>query len=353
MGKHDMTRHRMAILTAFALAPALIAGQGAYAQTAPAAPVAQPAPMPSPSPAPTMAATPAPATAAKPAPALAPGFFATPDDAVAALIAALQQDDTAKLAVILGPGSEPLINSGDATADHEGRAHFVSAYQQKHSLSSDGAEQMTLVIGENDYPTPLPIVRTNGQWHFDSRLGAQDVINRRIGRNEIAAIRVALAYHDAQKLYFDMAGQSGTAQYAQRLVSRPDQHDGLYWPAADGEEQSPLAPLVQQAIDEGYPGEIVSGKPVPYQGYYFRILKGQGVAAPGGKMDYVANGKMTKGFALLGWPARYGVSGVMSFIIDADGVVFQKDLGPRTQVLAADMKLYDPDLSWARIDITP
>lgn len=291
--------------------------------------------------------------APQPAANMAPGFFATPQDAADALIAALQADDTAKLSVILGPGSEKLINSGDKTADHEGRARFLASYQQKHSLRPDGPDQMTLIVGENDYPSPLPIVRTGGQWHFDSQLGGQELIDRRIGRNEIAAIRVALAYYDAQKLYFDMAGQSGTAQYAQRLVSRPDQHDGLYWPAEDGEEQSPLAPLVQQAIDEGYPGEIVSGKPVPYQGYYFRILKGQGTSAPGGKMDYIANGKMTKGFALLGWPARYGVSGVTSFIIDADGVVFQKDLGPRTQVLAADMKLYDPDLSWARVDLTP
>ena len=366
-----MTRQASVLVVAFTLAQVLLAGSGAIAQTVqpaptpatqpaptPAAqpapmPATTPAPMPATTPAPMPATTPAPMPAAKPAPNLATGAFATPEDAAAALIAALQSDDTAKLRTILGPGSDALINSGDPVADRESRARFVAAYQQKHSLSADGPDQMTLVVGENDYPTPLPIVRSGGQWHFDSELGAQELVNRRIGRNEIAAIRVALAYHDAQKLYFDMAAQTGAGEYAQRLVSRPDQHDGLYWPAADGEEQSPLAPLVQQAVEEGYPGEIVSGRPIPYQGYYFKILKGQGVAAPGGKMNYVVDGKMTKGFALLGWPARYGVSGIMSFIIDADGVVFQKDLGTRTQVLAADMKLYDPDLSWARVDITP
>jgi hypothetical protein len=137
------------------------------------------------------------------------------------------------------------------------------------------------------------------------------------------------------------------------MVSTPGTHDGLYWPAEDGDVESPLAPLVQQATDEGYPGEIVSGRPTPYQGYFFHILKGQGWNAPGGKKDYVTNGRMTKGFGLVAWPARYEVSGVMSFIIDSDCVVFQKDLGPKTEAIAKGMRLYDPDLSWARVDIDP
>ncbi|MFL5281090.1 MAG: DUF2950 domain-containing protein [Rhodopila sp.] len=279
--------------------------------------------------------------------------FATPEAAVTALIDALQTEDLAKLRNILGPSSEALLSSGDPVADHEARAHFLASFQQKHSISTDAPDQRTLVVGENDYPLPLPIVQSGGQWHFDSHLGAQELIDRRIGRNEIAAIRVSLAYHDAQKLYFEMSQQSGAREYAQRLVSTPGAHDGLYWPSSGSGDESPLEPLVQQARDEGYPGELVAGKPVPYQGYYFQILKGQGWAAPGGRMDYVVNGHMTNGFGLIAWPARYGSSGIMTFIINGDGVVFQKDLGPRTQTLAAEMKLYDPDLSWARVDVTP
>ncbi len=280
--------------------------------------------------------------------------FPSAEAAVSALIDALQQNDEKKLAAILGPGSEGLIKSGDHTADIEARKRFVASYQEKHELTADGPDKMTLVVGPNDFPVPLPIIQVGGQWHFDSKLGAQALIDRRIGKNEIAAIRVALAYCDAQKLYFDMAThENGTGEYAQHLVSTPGKHDGLYWEAEDGDEQSPLAPLVQQATDEGYPGEIVSGKPTPYQGYFFHILKAQGPDAPGGKMQDVTNGHMTKGFALVAYPARHDVSGVMSFIVDADCVVFQKDLGPKTEAIAAGMQLYDPDLSWARVDITP
>ncbi len=278
--------------------------------------------------------------------------FASPDAAVAALIDAVQQENEAKLLAILGPGSKPLVESGDHVADVEGRKKFLAAYQEKHSLSATGPDQMTLIVGANDYPVPLPIVQSGGQWHFDSRLGAQEMIDRRIGRNEIAAIRVALANVDAQKLYAKMAQDAnGTSEYAQHIVSAPGKHDGLYWPGDADEQESPLAPLVEQAEDEGYPGEIVSGKPMPYQGYNFRILKGQGWSAPGGKMDYVADGHMTRGFGLIAWPARYGASGIMTFIVDADGVVFQKDLGPKTESLAAAITLYDPDLSWARVDV--
>jgi hypothetical protein len=297
-----------------------------------------------------VAESPAVAAATQPTPVPA-AVFATPDAAVAALIEALQMDNTAQLRGVLGPGSEALISSGDPIADHEARAHFVAAYQQKHLLSVDGPDRRTLVVGDNDFPLPLPIVQNGSQWRFDSQLGAQELVDRRIGRNEIAAIRVALAYHDAQKLYFDLAKQSGVGAYAQRLVSTPGRHDGLYWPASNADDESPLGPLVQQAQDEGYPGERIAGKPIPYQGYNFRILTGQGWAAPGGKMDYVVKGQMTKGFALVAWPARYGASGIMTFIVNGDGVVFQKDLGPRTDAIVADMKLYDPDLTWARIDV--
>jgi hypothetical protein len=203
-----------------------------------------------------------------------------------------------------------------------------------------------LDIGVNDWPLPFPLVQVNGRWQFDSRAGAQEIVNRRIGRNEIAAIRVALTYVDARRDYFDRNKQAaGTGEYAQRLISTPDAHDGLYWPAAAGETESPFGPLVAQAVQEGYPGDIVSGRQIPYQGYYFRVLKAQGESAPGGAKTYMAGDRMTEGFALIAWPASFGVSGIMTFVVDQDGVVFQKDLGRGTTAAAAATTRFDPDLS--------
>ena len=277
--------------------------------------------------------------------------FATPEKAVSALVAAARADKVAAMHDILGPGSVALLFSGDPVADDQARQRFVSAYDAKHLLAPDGLGRMVLSVGESDWPLPIPIVKDNGQWHFDSFQGAQDLVDRRIGRNEIAAIRTALAYVDAQKLYFEMMGAEGASAYAQRLASTPGRHDGLYWPAAAGGPESPLEPLIDQAVDEGYPGANMSGKPVPYQGYYFRILTGQGNNAPGGALNYVADNRMTKGFALIAWPAIYGVSGIMTFEVNQDAVVFQKDLGPATATLVPKMRLFDPDLSWARVDV--
>ncbi len=261
--------------------------------------------------------------------AAAPAGFATADEAVGALIAALTANDMAALHRVLGPGSESLINSGDRYADQRRRETFLAAYGEQHKLVPSGDARMVLNVGKNDWPLPIPVVREGALWHFDTAAGAQEILNRRIGRNEIAAIRVSLFYADAQKDFFERMKQTaGNGEYAQRLISTPNKHDGLFWPVAAGEAESPLAPLIDQAIDEGYPGEIVSG--IPYQGYYFRILKGQGDKASGGSKDYVAGGKMTGGFALVAWPASYGVSGIMTFLVDQDGVVFQKDLGERT-----------------------
>jgi hypothetical protein len=252
---------------------------------------------------------------------------------------------------ILGPGSGALLNSGDQIADAAARQKFVAAYDADHALAADARGRMILSVGTNDWPLPIPIVKAGGQWHFDSLQGAQDLIDRRIGRNEIAAIRTSLAYVDAQKLYFSMASDQGRAAYAERLVSRPGRRDGLYWPTQAGEPDSPLEPLIEQAIDEGYPGANASGKPIPYQGYYFRILKGQGDDAPGGALNYVANGRMTKGFALIAWPATYGASGIMTFEVNQDDIVFQDDLGPDTAAIVAGISLFNPDLSWARVEI--
>jgi hypothetical protein len=293
----------------------------------------------------------APAASAERAVAATGRTYATPEDAAAALVAALRAGRLYRIRLVLGPGSEKLISSGDKYADAAERQRFLAAYDERHELVSAAPDRMTLEVGRNNWPLPMPLVKANGRWHFDSRAGAQEIVDRRIGRNEIAAIRTALAYVDAQKAYFALTGQSGEAQYAQRLASSAGKHDGLYWPSKAGEPESPLAPLMAQATEAGYPGERVAGRPQPYYGYYFRILTGQGVDTPEGARSYVGNGRMTKGFALIAWPATYGVSGIMSLIVDEDGIVFQKDLGPRTAAVAAGIKAFDPDLSWAQVRV--
>ena len=287
------------------------------------------------------------------APQPAQESYASADDAVSALVGATRAHDLAALRAVLGPGSEKLVSSGDRYADQQQQSRFIEAYDDKHALVQDGPDRMTLDVGANDWPMPIPIVESNGRWHFDTPAGAQEIIDRRIGRNELATIRVSLAYVDAQHDYFErMKQETGTGFYAQHLVSTPGRHDGLYWPASAGAPESPLGPLVATAIEEGYPGELVKGKPIPYQGYYFRILKAQGPDAPGGANSYVESGRMTRGFALIAWPASHGSSGIMSFEVNQDGVVFQKDLGPKTAEIAAHITRFDPDLSWARINVT-
>jgi hypothetical protein len=279
--------------------------------------------------------------------------FASPEEAAAALLDAMKLGDQKRLFAVLGPGSEALINSGDRHADAANRQKFVENYAAQHKLAEVGAGHDVLDVGVNDWPLPFPVVRMNGRWQFDSRAGAQAIVDRRIGRNEIAAIRVALTYVDAQRDYFERSKQTGGAgEYAQRLTSTPDRHDGLYWAAAADEPDSPFGPLVAQAMEEGYPGDIVSGRLIPYQGYYFRILKAQGENAPGGAKTYMAGAQMTGGFALVAWPASFGVSGIMTFVVDQDGVVFQKDLGKGTAATAVAMMRFDPDLTWARVDVT-
>ncbi len=286
-------------------------------------------------------------------PAEAPETFASAQDAATALFEAAKGGDVARLKRVLGPGSSELVSSGDPTQNANERRQFVEAYAERHQLVNGPDGQVVLHVGSNGWPAPIPIVQTGNGWRFDAQQGAQDIVDRRIGRNEIAAVRVCLAYFDAQHAYFDLFKQNtGSGAYAQRLVSTKNNYDGLYWPKAPGIPDNPLQPLVSTAIGEGYPGDLVAGKPVPYQGYFFKVLKAQGQAAPGGVRDYVAQGKMTNGFALLAWPARYGASGIMSFIIGPGGVAFQKDLGPATAGRAATITRFDPDLSWARVDIS-
>jgi Protein of unknown function (DUF2950) len=281
--------------------------------------------------------------------------FVSPEDAAAALATAARSHDQAALRALLGPDSEKLLSSGDRYADEEQQRRFAAAYDEKHTLVPAGPEQMELDVGNNGWPLPIPIVQ-RGRWHrwqFDTESGAEEMINRRIGRNELAAIRVALTYVDAQKDYFErMKQQTGTAFYAERLISTPGRQDGLYWAAAGDALESPFGPLVAQAVDEGYPGANFKGRPIPYQGYYFRVLKAQGPNAQGGPMSYMNARRMTGGFALIAWPAAYGSSGIMTFQVNQDGVVFQKDLGVDTSRLAQRTAQFDPDVTWTRVDVT-
>jgi len=274
--------------------------------------------------------------------------FASAQDASDALVGVLQRDDRPALAALMGPEGDRLLDSGDPVADDNARKSFLAAYAEKHSLAVQPDGSAVLVVGANDWPLPIPIVQENGRWHYDAHAGAQEIINRRIGRNEVGAIRSLLAVVDAQAEY-----KASTGVYAARLLSSPGAQDGLYWPVEPGAPESPLGPLVDQAIDEGYPGAVEAGKQVPYRGYFYRFLKRQGPAADGGPMSYLVGGRQTAGFALIAWPATYGSSGIMTFEVNQEGVVFQKDLGPDTATKAAAISAFDPDLSWARVDITP
>ena len=264
-----------------------------------------------------------------------------------ALVSAVGSHDNTGFRALMGPAGERLLESGDKVADETARQNFLAAYAQRHQVVMQGDGQAVLTIGANDWPMPIPLVQANRRWHFNTRAGAQEIINRRIGGNEIAAIRTCLAFVDAQEAYRARLGS-----YATRLVSVPGKYDGLYWDAAPGEPESPLAPLIGQAVEDGYPGAKIAGKPLPYHGYFFRILKGQGASAPGGRQSYVSGGAMVGGFALLAWPAVYGSSGIVTFQVNQGGVVFQKDLGPDTARTVAAITLFDTDLTWARVDVT-
>lgn len=266
--------------------------------------------------------------------------FKTPDDAARALAAAAKSNDVKALLTVLGPGANDIVSSGDAVADARTRAEFVAAYEANHRIAMDGDSKAMLIIGPEDFPLPIPLARADGTWRFDAAGARQEILARRIGNNELNAIQASRAYVDAQKEY---AETSRTGVYAQRIVSRPGTKDGLYWPTKQGEGESPLGQFFAEASTQGY---RIGSTPAPYGGYYFRILTRQGSAAPGGAIDYVVGGKMIGGFALVAYPAEYGNSGVMTFIVNHAGDVFQKDLGPQTAALAAKITSFNPDRSW-------
>jgi len=275
--------------------------------------------------------------------------YKTADAAVDALVAAAKSGDQKAALVILGPGGDDILSSGDKVADEAVRAGFVASYDAKHEIKMEGDKKATLIIGDNDYPFPIPLVRKDGKWLFDTEAGRREILARRIGHNELDAIQVSLAYVDAQNEYAekDRTG-AGAGVYARRFISESGKKDGLYWPRAEGEEESPLGELFAVASRQGYSGEGHA----PYRGYYYKILTKQGPHAPGGALDYVVNGKMIGGFGLVAYPAQYRNSGVMTFMVSHEGTVFQKDLGPDTDEIAEKIKSFDPDPSWKKVEVT-
>jgi hypothetical protein len=277
--------------------------------------------------------------------------FKSPEEAVKALIDAIKGNDTKELMAIFGPAGKELISSGDEVADQFGRDRFVRAYEATNRVVSENEKKVILHVGNRDWPFPIPIVKEGETWFFDTKAGKQEVLNRRIGRNELNTIQVCLAYVDAQREYaLRSRERGGLLEYAQKFGSEKGKKDGLYWEANEGEEQSPLGPLAAKAAREGYTRTKSGEKPSPYHGFYYKILKAQGENALGGAYDYVVKGKMIGGFALVAYPAEYGNSGVMTFMVSHEGAVHQKDLGKETEKIAGAMKNYNPDKTWKKVE---
>jgi len=271
-------------------------------------------------------------------------MFSSAEEAANALVTAAQANDEKMMLDILGPDGKQIVSSGDETEDANSRADFVKRYREMHRLVKEPDGTTVLYIGAHNWPAPIPLVHKGNSWYFDTEAGKKEILYRRIGRNEMSAIRVCQELVAAQKEY-----SAEHKEYAQEIFSDEGQHNGLYWKAADGEPQSPIGPLVASAVAEGY-AKNQQGAPTPYRGYYFRILTRQGKNAPGGAKNYLVNGKMTEGFAFVAYPAEYRSSGVMTFIATEDGVVYQKDLGNKTGVLAKAMKEYDRNPSWQKAE---
>jgi len=287
------------------------------------------------------------AAAAAPPPLPPQRVFSSAEQAVEALIAAQSDDKLGELSRILGPGGYKLVHSGDPVADRNHRARFVAAYDTAHRIEYEDEAKAVLVVGADDWPLPIPLIRAGSHWRFDTRAAEQEIINRRVGHNELSVIEVCRAYVEAQREYAALAvAAGGRPEYAQHFGSRPGTHDGLYWPTKAGEPSSPLGPLLAQARAGGYGTDSVVAMPQPYHGYYFRILTRQGASAPGGAKDFVVDGRMTGGFALIAYPAAHGNSGVMTFIVSQDGIVFERNLGPDTTALALRIEEFDPGTSW-------
>jgi hypothetical protein len=279
----------------------------------------------------------------------APRAFPTPEAAVAALTEAAKASSLDALFELFGPGGRELASSSDAATARGNRDVFVAAIGEGWHLADKGPDRKELVIGNEGWPFPVPLVKTPAGWVFDAAAGKEEVLDRRIGRNELAAIRIAETYVTAQKAYA-RRGHDGkpAGLYARRFASEPGTENGLYWPVVKGAPHSPLGALVAEAAAEGRRVGDGQQPPVPFHGYYFKILEAQSASAPGGAKSYVVNGDLSAGFALVAWPAQYDVTGITTFIVNQDGVVYEKDLGPETAALAQKMTSYDPDKTWTR-----
>jgi hypothetical protein len=283
------------------------------------------------------------------APAAAPGekSFDSPQQAADALVQAVASDDTAAMLAIFGPSGKKIVSSGDDVEDKNNRARFTELAKARTDVAIDkkNAHRAILSLGADGWPFPVPIVQTGGKWHFDSKSGLREILYRRVGQNELDAIQVCLGYVEAQQEYASQAREiAGFHMYAQKILSTPGKKDGLAWYDENGKPAGPIGEQVAKALEEGY-----KDRTKPYHGYFFKVLTAQGRAAPPGARDYVIQGKMIGGFALVAWPAEYRASGVKTFIVNNDGIVYEKDLGADTSKVAAAMKAYNPDKTWSKV----
>ena len=278
---------------------------------------------------------------------LAAGGKVYPDPTAAtdALVAASRSGDVKAVLAVLGDRSKAFLVSGDPVADRAALTRFVELYDRTHELSSPDETTRTLTIGDDAWPFPIPVVKGKTGWSFDTAAGEKEVLKRRVGQNELDVIQTCIGYVEAQRDYLGRNPDGASVpHYADRLLSTPGKRDGLFWQSATGEPESPMGPAVSGAVGQGY--TLKRGANAPYHGYHFRILTAQGPNAEGGALDYREDGKLTRGFALVAWPASYGNSGVMSFLVNQAGVVLEKDLGKNTAKVASGVKGYDPDASW-------
>ncbi len=282
--------------------------------------------------------------------------FASPEEAFAALASAARAGDEPAILAILGEGAKPIVESGDPVADRDTLERFATSYDAAHAIQKSGDGRAELVTGTDEWPFPIPVVKEEGGWVFDTDAGDEEILARRIGRNERFAIQACLAFVDAQREYWERNPDGAPLlHYASQLVSSEGKRNGLYYPVGEGEEPSPLGQGFAKARAAGYE-EMKAGKATPFHGYFYRILKSQGAHAPDGAYDYVVGDHMIGGFALIASPATWDNSGVMTFIVNQDGIVYQKDLGPETEKLAASIKSFDPDDGWSRVpesDLAP
>jgi hypothetical protein len=277
---------------------------------------------------------------------LAQERYRSPEEAVAALVDAVRTNAPQQMMRVLGPGSDEILRSGDPVDDAAMRSRFLAAFSAKYQILPEGEDQALLIVGEERWPFPIRLVRLNNTWRFDAQRGSSEIIFRRIGRNEMSAIDACGVYVAAQKEYAEK-GLAGKGVYARRFISRPGDRDGLYWPAPSGADESPLGEFATSATEQGY---SVEGKRwAPYQGYYYKILTRQGPNAAGGEVDYIVGGEMVGGFALVAYPVRYRISGLMTFLVNQQGTIYEKDLGWRTTEIGMDMTSFDPDSTWRRV----